>query len=101
MEARCCCGASLEARALEEESPLSYRLRLCCTACADWVTVTGRLEEIAPLVQRRLWSAEARHQVRRLPPHIEPLVREGVGAHASQQGCYLRGGALFHETRHR
>src|SRR2546430_13451458 len=76
MMARCCCGALLEAKAVEEESPLSYHLRLGCTACANWVTASGRLEEITPLVERFLWSNEARHELERLPPYIEPLVRD-------------------------
>lgn len=101
MQARCCCGALLVAKAVEEESPLSYRLRLGCTACANWVTATGRLEEITPLVERTLWSNEARHELERLPPYIEPLIREEVEAYASQQGCHLVTLALFHEARNR
>jgi len=101
MKARCCCGALLEAKALEEESPLSYHLHLGCTACANWVTASGRLEEITQLVERTLWSNEGRHELDRLPPYIEPLVREEVEAYASQRGCHLVTLALFHEARNR
>ena len=85
MNARCCCGAVMEARALEEESPLSYHLRLSCTACANWMTASGRLEDITPLVQRTLWSNEARHELDRLPPYVEGLVREEVEAYAAKE----------------
>src|SRR6266571_1506826 len=101
MKAWCCCGASLEAKTLEEESPLSYHLRLGCTACANWVTASGRLEEITPLVERTLWSNEARHELDRLPPYIEPLVREEVESYAAQAGCRVITVAVFHEARNR
>ena len=89
----------MEAKALEEESPLSYHLRLCCTECANWVTVLGRLEEITPLVQRTLWSNEARHELERLPPYIESLIREEVESYAAQEGRSLITVALFQEAR--
>lgn len=99
MQTRCCCGAVMEAKALEEESPLSYHLRLGCTACANWVTVSGRLEDITPLVQRTLWSNEARHELDRLPPYIESLVREEVESYAAKEGHTLITVALFQEAR--
>ncbi|TLY23369.1 MAG: hypothetical protein E6K68_00710 [Nitrospirae bacterium] len=101
MMARCCCGALLEAKALEEESPLSYHLRLGCTACANWVTVSGRLEEITPLVERFLWSNEARHELERLPPYIGPLVRTEVESYAAQTGSRVITVAVLHEARNR
>ena len=99
MQARCCCGAVMEAKALEEESPLSYHLRLGCTACANWVMASGRLEDITPLVQRALWSNEAHHELDRLPPYIESLVREEVESYAAQEGRALITVALFQEAR--
>ena len=99
MQTRCCCGAVMEAKALEEESPLSYHLRLCCTECANWMTASGRLEDITPLVPRTLWSNEARHELDRLPPYIEPLVREEVESYAAKEGRALITVALFQEAR--
>jgi len=99
MNARCCCGAVMEAKVLEEESPLSYHLRLCCTECANWVTASGRLEEITPLVQRTLWSNEARHELDRLPPYIESLVCEEVESYAAQERQALITVTLFQEAR--
>ena len=89
------------AKALEEESPLSYHLHHGCTACANWVTASGRLEEITPLVERTLWSDEARHELDRLPPYIELLVREEVESYAAQAGCRVITVAVFHEARNR
>jgi len=89
----------MEAKALEEESPLSFHLRLACMACANWVTVSGRLEEVTPFVERTLWSNEARHELERLPPHIEPLVRQEVEAHAAQEKCSVITAALVQEAR--
>ena len=89
----------MEARALEEESPLSFHLQLACTACANWVTVSGRLEDVTPFVERTLWSNEARHELERLPPYIEPLVRQEVEAHAAQEKRSVITAALFQEAR--
>jgi hypothetical protein len=99
MKVQCCCGAVMDAKALEEESPLSFHLRLACTVCANWVTVSGRLEEVTPFVERTLWSNEARHELERLPPHIEPLVRQEVEAHAAQEKSSVITMALFQEAR--
>ena len=99
MKAQCCCGAVMDAKALEEESPLSFHLRLACTACANLVTVSGRLEEVTPFVERTLWSNEARHQLDRLPPYVEPLVREEVETYAAKEGRGLITVALFQEAR--
>src|SRR4029077_4915270 len=66
LKGRCCCGAAWEARILEEESPLCYHLQLGCMVCANWVTVSGRLEEVTPWVSTTLWSSEARHELDRL-----------------------------------
>src|SRR2546428_10767163 len=97
MKARCCGGALLEAKALEEESPLSYHLRLGCTACANWVTVSGRLEEVMLLVERPLCCNEARHELERLPPYIGPLVREDAESYEALAGCRVITVAMFHE----
>jgi len=99
MQIRCCCGAVLEAKVLEEESPLSFHLRFGCAACANWVTVSGRLDEITPLVSYRLWSREAHHELERLPPHIAPLVRDEVESYAAKEGRVLITVTVFQEAR--
>lgn len=101
MTARCCCGALMEAKALEEESPLCYHLRLGCTNCANWVTASGRLEDVAPLVERRLWSDQARHELDRLPPYVGPLVQDEVESYAGKEGWLLITLALYQEARNR
>jgi len=101
MNVRCCCGALLEAKSVEEASPLQYQLQLGCSSCANWVMESGRLEEVAPLVERRLWSNQARHELDRLPPYLGPLVREEVEAYAEKEGRLLITLALYREARNR
>ena len=101
MNAVCCCGAPMEAEALEEVSPLRYHLRLGCTGCANWVTASGRLEDVTPLVGRTLWSNEARHEMDRLPPYVGPLVQEEVEAYAGKHGRLLITVSLYQEARNR
>lgn len=101
MKAGCCCGAPMEARSLEEESPLCYHLRLGCTVCANWMTVSGRLEEITPWVATTLWSNAARHELERLPPYVAPLVQEEVEAYAGKTQRTVITLALYREARNR
>jgi hypothetical protein len=91
----------MEAKALEEESPLRYHLRLGCTVCANRITASGRLEEVALLAERRLWSDQARHELDRLPPYVGPLVREEVESYAGKEGRFLITLALYREARNR
>ena len=101
LKVSCCCGAGMEAKAVEEVSPLLYHLTLACTACANWAGVSGRPEEITSWVTGRLWSREARHDLERLPPHIEPLVRVEVETYADKDGIHLITRALVQEARNR
>ena len=91
----------MEARILEEESPLCYHLQLGCVVCANWVTVSGRLEEVTPWVLTALWSNEARHELDRLPPHVGPLVQEEVEVYAGKAQLTVITLALYREARNR
>lgn len=91
----------MRAEALEEVSPLLYQLRLACGACANWVKMSGRPEEIEPMVRSTLWSNEARHEADRLPPYVAPLVRQETERYAQKEGHYLITLTLFWEARNR
>ena len=86
---------------VEEVSPLLYRLRLGCHRCANWILVSGRFEEIEPIVISRVWSSEAQHELDRLPPYVAPLVKEEVETYADKQGRRLITMAVFWEARNR
>jgi hypothetical protein len=91
----------MEPQTLEEISPLSYRLRLGCRKCANWMTASGRLEEIEPVVTSRVWSNEAKHELDRLPPYVAPLVKEDVETYADTQGKLIITLALLGEAKNR
>jgi hypothetical protein len=91
----------MRAEALEEVSPLLCHFRLACTACANWVRVSGRLEEVEPMLTTVLWSKEAYHEVDRLPPYIAPLVKQETENHAKKAGHCLITLAVFREARNR
>jgi hypothetical protein len=97
----CCCGAAMRPEALEEVSPLLYHLRLACLRCANWVTMSGRLEEVEPLVTSILWSNEARYEVERLPPYIAPLVKHETEQYTQKEGRSLITLTLFREARNK
>lgn len=86
---------------VEELSPLLYDLRLGCEECANWLTLSGRLEEVETWIPETLWTAEARQDLDRLPPHISPLVEAEVEAHASHEGRRLITVARVQEARQR
>ena len=97
----CCCGAAMQAEALEEVSPLLYHVRLACTACANWVRVSGRLEHIEPIVTSLLWSNEAYYEIDRLPPYIGLLVKQETENYAQKEGRRAITLAIFREARNR
>jgi hypothetical protein len=101
MIVQCCCGASMEAAAVEEISPIAYRLRLDCHGCANWLTASGRYEEIEALVPSRIWSNDVQHELDRLPPHIAPLVRQEVETYADKHHRRIITMALFWEAKNR
>jgi hypothetical protein len=43
-------------------------------------------EEAAKLVDRLMWTDEARHVLDRMPPHVAPLVRHDVEEYARTNG---------------
>jgi hypothetical protein len=91
----------MQSESVEEISPLLFRARLACTACANWVALSGRLEDVEPMVRRRLWSNDARHELDRLPPFIAPLVQEEVERYAGQEQRNLITLTVFREARNR
>jgi Proto-chlorophyllide reductase 57 kD subunit len=97
----CCCGGAMRPEALEEVSPLLYRLRLACIRCANWVTMSGRLEQVEPIVTSLLWSNEAYHQVDRLPPYIGLLVKQETEDYAQKEGRRVITLAVFRESKNR
>jgi hypothetical protein len=101
MIVECCCGKPMRAEAVEEESPVLYQLRLRCTHCANWMRISGRLEEIEPILSQRLWSAQGRQELERLPPHISTLLEQETEAYADKTGRKLITRSVFMEARNR
>jgi hypothetical protein len=101
MNSSCCCGAEMRAEALEEVSPLVYHLRLGCVACANWVAISGRLEEVEVMVTSTLWSHEAYHEIDRLPPYIGPMVKQETEQYAQKEKRRLITLSLYREARNR
>ena len=101
MISACCCGASMQAEALEEVSPLLCHVRLACSSCANWVRLSGRPEQVEPIVTSLLWSNEAYHEVDRLPPYIGLLVKQETENYAQKEGRRVITLAFFRESRNR
>lgn len=91
----------MRAEALEEVSLLLYHVRLACSTCANWVRLSGRLEDVEPVVTSLLWSDDAYHEVDRLPPYIGLLVKQETENYAQKAGRRVITLAFFRESRNR
>src|SRR2546428_13449266 len=79
----CNCGRLMHTQGVEERtdgSPQPWLVRSECGECGLRVACVASPEEAAALVDRLIWTDDARHELERVPPYLEPRVsREGEG----------------------
>ncbi len=81
----CGCGQSLVLEEVVElDDALSFG-KWVCSACHIHIGGEGNESDVSSLVLSRAWTDEARYQLERLPPYIEPLVRQEVEDYADQK----------------
>lgn len=84
----CGCGRWMHTQGIEEradaEGALLWFVRSECCGCHWQVGVDTPIAEGAKWVDRVMWTDEARHRLDRLPPYVQPLVKDEVEQ-------YLRG----------
>lgn len=82
----CACGSDFRCEALEEWEDVQVFLRYRCNRCGFRVGIEADHRKAGVLFDRPAWTDEARHRLDRLPPYVEPLVRQEVEAYAARNG---------------
>lgn len=83
---RCTCGSDFRCEALEEWEDGRVFLRYRCERCGFRVGIETDHRKGDVLFDRPVWTDEARHRLDRLPPYVEPLVRQDVEDYADRNG---------------
>lgn len=85
----CGCGRWMHTEGIEERTdglvPVWF-VRFECCGCHWKVGTEAPAEEAAKLVDRLLWTDEARHVLDRMPPYVAPLVRRQTEDYALGKG---------------
>lgn len=85
----CGCGRWMHTEGVEERmehQPATWLVRFECCGCRRLFGLEAPAAEAATLVDRLMWTDEARHVLDRLPPYVAPLVRHGVEEYARTKG---------------
>jgi hypothetical protein len=96
----CACGKAMQPIGVEEGTTDAWLVRFSCGHCARSVAVEATPEEVAGLVQRTLWTDEARHVLDRMPPYLSALVWPEVEDYARTHQRRVISAAVMAEARH-
>jgi hypothetical protein len=91
----CGCGQSLVLEEVVELDDVLSFGKWVCSACHIHIGGEGNESDVSSLVLSRAWTDEARYQLERLPPYIEPLVRQEVEDYADQKKINVVSQALM------
>ncbi len=83
---RCLCGSDFRCEVIEEWDDGQVFLRYRCARCGFGVGIETDHRNGSVLFDRPAWTDEARHRLDRLPPYVEPLVRQDVEGYADRSG---------------
>lgn len=92
------CDRWMHAEGVDEEDGTAWLVRLECRGCGLRVGAAGTAQEVAPLVDRLMWSDEAAHRLERMPPYLAVLVREQAEDHARATGRRVVTSSLLEEA---
>ena len=96
---QCACGSDFRCEALEEWDDVHSFLRYCCENCGFRLGIETDNRKAGALFDRPAWTDEAKHYLDRLPPYVEPLVRQEVEDYAGQKSIKLISTDLMIEAR--
>ena len=98
----CTCGQEMQTESVEERAdtrPEVWFVRFECGGCHRRAGIEVLAEEAGGLVERMMWTDEARHVLERMPPYVEPLVRREVEDYAASKGQRVITFALLAQAR--
>ena len=85
----CGCGRWMHTQGVEERqngSVSTWFVRFECCGCHWRVGTDAPAGEAETLVDRLMWTDEARHVLDRMPPYVAPLVRQQAEDYARSRG---------------
>ncbi|NKB80409.1 MAG: hypothetical protein GKS05_00645 [Nitrospirales bacterium] len=97
---KCGCGQPLEWREVEEIDTRTCLGRCACPSCFSRFAVEAEPALFSSLLTGILWTDLASHELERLPPYVEPLVRHDVEQYVTQKGVFLVSWAMMNEAKH-
>ncbi len=95
----CTCGSGFQLHRIEEWDDGQSLIRYACPECGFAFGIETDGQESSPLFEQPVWTDEAQHCLERLPPYVEPLVREEVESYARQKHINLISTGLMTEAR--
>ena len=99
----CHCGSWMHTQGVEELPEVSdspgWLVRLQCCQCGRRVGVEAAPDQAVTMVDRLMWTDDARFVLERMPPYVEPMVRQEVEAYARSAGRRVITYALLGEAR--
>ena len=82
---QCARGSDFRYEALEEWEDLQVFLRYRCARCGFHLGIETDHRKASMFFDRPAWTDEAQHRLDRLPPYVEPLVRQEVEDYADRK----------------
>lgn len=95
----CTCGSGVQLHRIEEWDDGQALIRYACPGCGFAFGIEADPQEASPLFEQPMWTDEAQHCLDRLPPYVEPLVREEIESYAGQKHINLISTGLMTEAR--
>ena len=96
---QCACGSAFRCDALEEGSEGSVFLRYGCQDCRFRLGIETDFRQASVLFDCLMWTDEAQHDLDRLPPYVEPLVRQTIEEYAERNNLRVISTDLMAEAR--
>ncbi len=98
----CGCGRWMHTEGVEERMehrPPTWLVRFECCGCQSLFGMEAPADEAAKLVDRLMWTDEARHVLDRMPPYVAPLVRQEAEDYARSKGQRVISFTLLAQAR--
>ena len=99
----CGCGNWMHTEGVDEQSGEAgvsqWMVRLECRRCAVHIGAVGKPDDVVTLVDRFMWSDEARHALDRLPPYVQCLVKPEAETFARNRQQRVMTFALLGQAR--
>ncbi len=97
----CACGSDIQLQRVEEWDDAQSFVRYVCPSCGCEYGIEASARELSPLFECPVWTDEAQYCLERLPPYVQPFVREEVEDYARQQKFTVISSGLMREARNR